>query len=247
MFDAVLNRSNVPKSRFGAGTVVSFGVHAAVVGLVVYLSTRPQPIQEDFSEVRFFQVAPPPPPPPPPPPKRSRSTQAEVKPPEQVIQPKEIPKEKPREVEAKQDTGDDSAGDEGVEGGVEGGVVGGVVGGVIGGVVGGVVGGTGLSEVIPFGEGMTRPVLSPGVLSDIQRAVYTREARAAQVAGLVIVKCNVLIGGEIRNCRIVKSVPFLAEALVRHLQTLTIKPATFQGKAVAIDYVFNFKFQLNDR
>jgi periplasmic protein TonB len=235
MFDNVLNRGNVPKTRFGWGTTISVAVHVGLLGLTIYLTTRPPPVKEDLTEVKFFAMAPPPPPPPPPPPKRHEAkVETKVKPrSDQLIQPREIPQEKPKE-EEHQDKAPDP--EEGVEGGVEGGMVGGVIGGVMGGVVGGSLGGT---DVVPFGEGMTRPEYDR---SELVHNLYTREASEAAIQGMVIVKCNVLADGSVRNCRVLKPLPFLADAVVARIQSMRLRPATFQGKPISIDYVFNFSF-----
>src|SRR5271165_4212534 len=96
MFDSVLGHGTVPKSRFGTGAVVSVLLHVAVLGLAIYLSTRPARSQEKDIAV-VLKVAPPPPPPPPP----ASSTHKEKKTPKknQLVQPKEIPTEKPAEAE----------------------------------------------------------------------------------------------------------------------------------------------------
>lgn len=39
-----------------------------------------------------------------------------------------------------------------------------------------------------------------------------------------------------------KSVPLLTEALITRLEATTATPATFKGKPIATEYVFNFKF-----
>ena len=224
---------------------MSIAAHALVLGFVVYISTRPPPIQETFAEVTFFAASPPPPPPPPPPKRRTNSVKT-VKPTEQIIQPKEIPREKPKETPKPQQeessASSDEGDDDGVEGGVEGGVKGGVLGGTLGGVIGGIIGGTG-TEVVPFGEGMTAPALTADLRSDIQRAVYTREAREAQIQGVVIVRCNIFADGRVGGCTVLKALPFIAEPLVKFLNTIKVKPATYQGRPVSISYVFNFKFE----
>ncbi len=46
MFDSVLGHGTVPKSRFGTGAVVSVLLHVAVLGMAIYLSTRPARSQE---------------------------------------------------------------------------------------------------------------------------------------------------------------------------------------------------------
>ncbi len=234
MFDSVLTGGNVPKSRFGVGAVVSVIVHVALLALVVFLSTRPPEEKKDDAEVKFFAAAPAPPPPPPPPPpaskpKTTKTEKKTIKKPDQIIQPKEIPQEKPKEAEPEAEAEPEEAG---VEGGVVGGVAGGVVGGVVGGQVGGTLGGQG-PEVLPFGEGMSRPVGDPGNRSP----QYTREALEAHIEGLMLVKCTITLDGELRNCRVIKPLPHMEKAVLDALSKWKFAPVTFQGRAVAVDYV----------
>jgi protein TonB len=147
------------------------------------------------------------------------------------------PEPQPEEPEQPEEAPEETA-DNGVEGGVVGGVEGGVVGGVVGGKIGGELGGTG-TEILPFGEGMTRPERLSG--NEVQ---YTREAREARVEGLVIVKCVVTIEGDLKNCRLVKPLPFMEANILEALKSWKYKPATFQGKKINVDYVINFRLQL---
>src|SRR5580704_1538056 len=66
MFDSVLEE-NIPRRRLGRGAVMSFAVHAVLLGLVLYISSRPKSDgAEKVRAVTFFNSPPPPPPPPPP-------------------------------------------------------------------------------------------------------------------------------------------------------------------------------------
>jgi serine/threonine-protein kinase len=89
---------------------------------------------------------------------------------------------------------------------------------------------------LPFSEGMSRPVELSG--KDI---VYTREALAARVEGTMSVKCVITKQGKVESCRVLKGLPHMNEAVVQALQSRTYKPITLQGKAVAVDYVFNIR------
>ncbi|AKJ05446.1 serine/threonine-protein kinase [Archangium gephyra] len=89
---------------------------------------------------------------------------------------------------------------------------------------------------VPFQEGMPRPVELRG--KDI---VYTREALAARVEGTMVVKCTITQKGQVENCRVIKGLPHMNEAVVQSLQSRTYKPILLQGKAVAVDYVFNIR------
>src|SRR5262249_33639240 len=64
-------------------------------------------------------------------------------------------------------------------------------------------------DVVPFGEGMTRPVmLQPG-----KPIVYSREATAARVEGTMIVRCVITVAGTVERCNIIKPRQFMNEAV----------------------------------
>jgi periplasmic protein TonB len=128
---------------------------------------------------------------------------------------------------------------QGVEGGIAGGATGGVLGGVPGGTVGGSFGGSLRMEILPFGQGMTRPARIAG-----QDPVYTREALEARIEGLTIVKCVITSEGKAENCRMIKALPHMEKAVLEALATQKFKPVTFQGRPVSVDYVFNIRLVL---
>lgn len=248
MFDSVLDRGAGPKGRFGTGAIVSVILHIGLLGLALWISTRPQEEPEEKlpTEVtlRMGTMAPPPPPPPPPPAATHKTVTPKKPKKDVIIPPKEIPQTKPPETEQKEEpeAAPEEASEQEVEGGVEGGVAGGVVGGVVGGVIGGVVGGqlgsTG-TDVLPFGEGMSRP--EPIVKPNPQ---YTREALEARVQGLMIVKCVITVEGKVERCRTIKPLPHMEQAVLDALYAARYKPVTFQGRPVAVDFVFNLRLQL---
>lgn len=258
MFDSVLNKGTVPQRKLGIGGVVSIVVHVALLALVIGLSASGGPKKLVKAEVKFFAAAPPPPPPPPPPPAGGSSKpktekkiekKVEVKP-DVIVQPKEIPQEKPKEAEPQPEPEKASADPAGVpggqEGGVAGGVVGGQVGGVIGGTIGGVVGGTlggGGEEVLPFGEGMTKPVPEASSVRD-NPIEYTREAREAKIEGTMLLKCVILADGSVRDCKIIKPLPHMAEAVMAAVPKWKFSPVTFQGKPVNCNVTIPIKLSL---
>jgi serine/threonine-protein kinase len=89
---------------------------------------------------------------------------------------------------------------------------------------------------VPFQEGMPRPVELQG--KDI---VYTREALAARVEGTMLVKCVITKAGAVENCRVIKGLPHMNEAVVQALRSRTYRPITLQGKPVAVDYTFSIR------
>ncbi len=250
MFDSVLQSNGIAPSRFGAGAVSSLIVHGAIIAGAVYMSLHhASKSKDDGPEVTFFQA--PPPPPPPPPPAGGSSVQVvkhEVKPivkPDTFVDVKDKkpvdetpkPSDSPKSDSPKGEVGGVVGG---VEGGVAGGVVGGVVGGTLGGVVGGELGGTG-TQVVAFGEGMTRPKQTSGV--DFKTDfVYPREAAEAHVGGLAIVRCRIELDGHLEGCRIIKGLAHMDSAILAALATQRYTPVMFEGHAVLVDYTFNLRF-----
>lgn len=238
MFDAVLAKSPPPQGNV-AGLALSLGICGLFVlaGALLFSSAKAQ--VDESVDVTLFTAPPPPPPPPPPAGAAARVPQVEKKviprKRDTVIQPKVQTENVPKPTEEPPPT---DPGPPGVEGGVPGGVPGGVIGGVPGGVVGGVLGGN-RNAVLPFGVGMTRPQqLSSG------QPQYTREAIAARVEGKVIVRCTITLTGEAQDCKVIKSVPMLEQIVLDWLRNNRYAPATYQGRAVAVQYVLTFNFKL---
>ncbi|AKT43627.1 energy transducer TonB [Chondromyces crocatus] len=257
MFDAVLNRSAVPQGRLGTGTLIALAAHGAAFALVFLLSHHAETTAPPEAPQVTLVMPPPPPPPPPPAGGIAKTTQPTKRPrpavrPDRVTLPPERPQPTPPETPPPSDSADDDTYPE--PGGQPGGIPGGTPGGTIGGHIGGVIGGTGTApparpapppppppatQERPFGQGMTRPVLLSGV-----PPTYTREARAARVEGMVLVQCVVTVDGAARNCRILKGLPHLEDAVLRAIATHRYKPSTFAGEPVTVRYTFSFRFKL---
>ncbi|MFY0578414.1 energy transducer TonB [Cystobacter fuscus] len=99
--------------------------------------------------------------------------------------------------------------------------------------------GTG-EEVIPFGVGMTPPQL----LSEGVPVRYTSDAIQAGVRGLLIAKCIITRDGQVDDCRIIKGLPFMEQAVLESLESRRYRPVTFQGKPVNARYTFNVRLQM---
>ncbi|MEO7327819.1 MAG: energy transducer TonB, partial [Minicystis sp.] len=116
---------------------------------------------------------------------------------------------------------------------------------------GGTLGGTGTgtvipppappptNAVIPFGEGMNRPTLVSG-----SPPVYSREAREAKVEGTVIASCVITTSGNLQNCRIIKHLEHMDDAVLAALAQQHYTPVTFQGQPVNVQYTLTFRFKL---
>ena len=88
---------------------------------------------------------------------------------------------------------------------------------------------------------MSRP--SPIQPDEIQ---YTREAREARVAGVMIVKCVISVDGSLTNCRVIKGVPMMDQAVLGALARHRGTPVTFQGRPVSVDYTFTIRLKMPD-
>jgi protein TonB len=92
---------------------------------------------------------------------------------------------------------------------------------------------------IPFGEGMTRPKLISG-----KQPVYSNQARTACIEGLMLARCVVTTEGILKNCRIIKSLPYMEQSVIDALATQRFTPVIFEGKPINGWYVIPFKFKL---
>jgi TonB family protein len=83
----------------------------------------------------------------------------------------------------------------------------------------------------PF-EGMERPKLVKTVLP-----VYTREAMEQHIEGKMIVRCTITLDGSLANCRVIKGLPYLNEAVIEAVRQWRYEPVQFRGQPVAVDYM----------
>jgi TonB family protein len=73
---------------------------------------------------------------------------------------------------------------------------------------------------------------------------YTQEAIERGVQGQMTVRCVVAHDGSVRNCRVLKGLPFMNASVVDALERRRYHPATVQGKAVDVFYTFNLRLAL---
>jgi len=73
---------------------------------------------------------------------------------------------------------------------------------------------------------------------------YTKEALAARIEGLVIVKCRITLKGEVKNCRVMKPLPPLDTVLVQALEASRYEPVEYKGKPIEVNHTFTYRFKL---
>ncbi|HEX4382993.1 MAG TPA: TonB family protein [Myxococcales bacterium] len=118
----------------------------------------------------------------------------------------------------------------------------------VGGIGRAAIGGTGTGGGGPGGAGplsfneleMKPPARLSG--SDPQ---YTKQALEHEVEGDMLVRCHVGLEGQVRGCRVVKTVPFMERAVVEALQACRYRPALLaDGRPVEVDYTFRIALRL---
>ncbi len=225
------------KSGATLSVLAHLGVVAAVIGLQSFTSHVVEPLKEPTV---VFRAGPRPPkgnPPaaaasavtPPPKPKKRTMT------PPKVIQPLPLTPPPPVETVAAASTNAPVPGLPTLEGADPNGVE---TGGVPG-AKPGPGGGGSAEDVVPFGEGMVKPqLLAAGNIR------FTREALEARVQGVVIARCVVTTDGDVRDCKIIKGVPLMNEAVLQGLHERKYTPITFQGRPISVLYTFTVKLEL---
>jgi protein TonB len=248
MFEAILERKGMVQRRIGTGAAASVALHTGALALILLFGSSATPYahgEKDLA-VKFITPTELPPPPAPPPLFASAILQAHrrehrpLRRKDTLIQSKQVPEEKPQSAESElrpesiPDQKD--AQPDGALGGIAGGVAGGVLGGAAEGVPGGRLGEGLGGNILPFGEGMTRPEQTGG-----DPPKYTREALAAGIQGTMLVKCVITVGGTLENCRIIKALPHMERAVLDALSTWRYKPVHYQGRPVAVDYLIQIR------
>jgi periplasmic protein TonB len=249
MFDTALIESGVHEGDHAAIRKLPFaiGLHAAVIGALVssaVISTAEPP--EPAIPIAFPESFTGGPPPPPPAGEGPAPIPAVIAPVRAEVPTLRIPDEAPLEVPHEMPVGPDHIGDDSIGAGGPG-----VPGGDPNGVVDGVPGGTGASERVgPEDDG---PILQPGVggvtipelLERIDPA-YPDVARKLRQEGTVVLEAVITSSGMVDEVRVVASRgPLLDAAAVSAVRRWRYRPATLNGRAVAVFLTVTIRFGLN--
>ncbi|MBN9684109.1 MULTISPECIES: energy transducer TonB [unclassified Corallococcus] len=251
MFESVIERRGVRSGRFGTGAWVSIGVHAGLLGLVFFISGRPpETVEKPLGDLVFR------------PPTIQLGTKQAAQPAPATTAPAPKPKPKPRtdriplnpkplpadlpEAKPEPTTIADAAATPDATGTGEPGPVGDPNGDPDSTSPIGTIAVAGLlpaaptgTDVLPFQGGMTPPKMLSGA-----QFSYTDEARRAGVEGMIIAKCVITTEGRVRDCRIIRGLPFMDDAVLDALSSRQYQPLMFQGRPVNVSYTFNIKLKL---
>ncbi|QSQ27643.1 energy transducer TonB [Pyxidicoccus parkwayensis] len=247
MFKSVTERQRA--GRLGAGVWMSIGVHAALFAVVLFISARPPeappepeiacpifrvPSGPSVREVSL-ELAPQP---------RASAPQAQ---PRQRNRVPRTPRPLPTEPLPPEPTPAPSPGGN-EERVLTGRIVGNLddapesplpTGPLPTGLPPGLVGQAPVEEHIPFVGGMTPPVLLRGAPIE-----YTPQALQAGVEGTLVARCVITREGEMRDCRILKGMAHMDEAVLQALNTRHYSPVTFQGSPVSVTYNVTVRLKL---
>ncbi|NMO16258.1 energy transducer TonB [Pyxidicoccus fallax] len=248
MFNSVMERQRA--GRLGAGVWLSIGVHAAVFVAVLFISARPPPPapEPDPFEGRPWVV--------PMSPAAPQGTPAPAQP-KQAVKPRTRRDTAPRQVQAlpaeplpAEPDATSSLTDEQAASSDDG-ATGHPAGSTDCPPVDGPIGVTDVlmdqlvssysqtEELHPFGPGMTPPVMLGG-----QPIAYTPGALAAGVEGTLVAKCTITVDGQVKDCRVIKGLPHMNEAVLESLHSRRYRPVTYQGRPVSVSYSFTVKLKL---
>lgn len=86
---------------------------------------------------------------------------------------------------------------------------------------------------------MTAPAMISGPNPE-----YSQDAIDRGVEGLMSVRCVVTVEGRVRNCRVLKGLPFMNQPVLDALERRKYKPAMASGKPVDVFYTFNIRLKL---
>lgn len=116
----------------------------------------------------------------------------------------------------------------------------GIVGGVLEGEGGGVVERSRAPATrTDFDDTMTAPKFQQGPSIE-----YSAEGLQQRVEGLMIVRCVVTVEGRVYGCRVIKSLPYMDEAVVSVLEARRYSPATRNGVPLEVNYTFRIRLRL---
>jgi periplasmic protein TonB len=240
--DSLLESSGKFRTKRKWTTILSFVLQCFLIGIMILVPliyTEALPKQQ----LMTFLVAPPPPPPPPPPPaavpvKVVKVVQTDILN-GQLRTPTKIP-EKIAMIK-------EEAAPPPMTAGVIGGVPGGVPGGSVGGVIGGIIGSTPVA--VPKVATPTRVRVSAGVqqgnLVNRVNPTYPPIAKAARIAGAVVLQAEISKQGTIENLRVISGHPMLVQSAMDAVRQWRYKPYLLNGEPVPVETTITVNFSLS--
>ncbi|HVP50998.1 MAG TPA: TonB family protein [Terriglobales bacterium] len=240
--DSLLESAGKLKTGRKWTTMLSFVLQCVLIGLMILVPliyTEALPRQQ----LMTFLVAPPPPPPPPPPAAAVPVRVVKVIQTDIVNGQLRTPTKIPEKVAMIKE---EAAPPPMTAGGVIGGVPGGVPGGSMGGVIGGIIGST--PAAVPKVAAPTRIRVSAGVqegnLINRVTPLYPAIAKAARIAGTVVIQAEISKQGTIENLRVLSGHPMLVQSALDAVKQWRYKPYLLNGEPVPVETTITVNFTL---
>ncbi|HZI14921.1 MAG TPA: M56 family metallopeptidase [Myxococcus sp.] len=102
---------------------------------------------------------------------------------------------------------------------------------------------TATAGVITLGPGITPPRFISGERLHYPNLSYAARAQlASRPQGSVVTRCTITTEGSVTDCKPIKGLEGLEDAVIRTLSTWRYEPALREGKPVAVEYVFDIWF-----
>ena len=73
---------------------------------------------------------------------------------------------------------------------------------------------------------------------------YTQAALDHEIEGTMLVRCVVGLNGKVRDCQVLKALPFMDHAVLDALERRTYSPALLDGKPIEVEYTFRIQLKL---
>lgn len=245
MFDFVLRHEELPRRSFGPAFVVAACFYTGAAAFAAWAEQHPRVIDRHDVLISFVtpirpQARPPPTPAGRPPAPRGPSlTAAAADGPrtvlvQAIVAPREIPAATPPEQEPVPGAaalGGEVSGEDYEVPAVPGGIVDPVMDASL----------VEMARAPEFDARMTHPQFISG-----PSPRYTEKALEREVEGMMEVRCVVTVGGRVRSCHVVRSLPFMDRAVIEALERRLYEPATLGGRPVEVYYRFRIPLRLTE-
>lgn len=96
-----------------------------------------------------------------------------------------------------------------------------------------------LQTAVEFNESMTAPTMVSGPNPE-----YSSDAVERGIEGTMQIRCIVATTGAVRECKVLKGLPYMDRPVIDALEARRYKPAMAHGKPVDVYYTFTIKLRL---
>ncbi len=92
---------------------------------------------------------------------------------------------------------------------------------------------------VEFNDTMTAPAMISGPNPE-----YSQDAIERGIEGTMQIRCIVTVAGRVRNCKVLKGLPYMDRPVIEALEARKYRPALAHGKPVDVYYTFTIRLKL---